>query len=397
MNQASNSLLTFYPIPFKAKPRIPEFLRDEARVGGRLFTPFRICQKMSLKISFSFLLELFCLLRSFVRVRLGEGRIRSLLSAICLILFAASLHPVEGRAAGPVIIKLKEQVSITSDKVVLKEIADLQGADAVHLEKLAMIQLCNAPPFGITLTLSQHQVSELIQKTAGSIPEMSISGAAIVQIILRGRKIASEEIEPPLKAYLAATTCWKESEIEIRSIENLEGVEAPPGEIQLQVSSRKDVMGHGRILFPVEILQGGQVLRSFWPTAEVRIHAEIVKASRSIHPGVAISPEDTVLLPAENADLHADYLRSPEEILGKISNRNFAAGEPLMRRAFVNPFLVKHGETVLLRLERNGILLTAPGQAEQDGRLGQTINVRSREFSTLLKAQVTGPAEVKIQ
>ena len=397
MKQASNSLLTFYPISFKAKPRMPEFLRDEAPVGGRLFTPFRICQEMSLRISISFLLELFCMLRSFVRFRLGEGRIRSLLSAICMILFAASLYAIEGRATGPVLAILKEQVSVTSNKVVFQDIADIQGADVVQLEILKKIQLCDAPPFGIALTLSQNQIREQIQKAAGFIPEMAITGAAIVQIKLQGKKISSEDIEPRLKEYLAKTTSWKESEIEILSIENLEGVELPLGAVTLQVSSRKAVMGHGRIIFPVEIVQGGQVLRCFWPTAEIRIHAGIVKAAKAIRPGAAIAAEDTVLLPAEIADLHGDYIRSPEEIIGKISNRNFAAGNPLTRGAFVNPFLVKHGETIQLRLERNGIVLTALCQAEQDGRLGQTINVRSREFSTLLKAQVTGRAEVRIQ
>ena len=61
---------------------------------------------------------------------------------------------------------------------------------------------------------------------------------------------------------------------------------------------------------------------------------------------------------------------------------------PLTSEAFSDPFLVHHGETVQLRLERNGILLTSSARAEQDGRLGQVIVVR--ESGIFFYAQGSG-------
>jgi flagella basal body P-ring formation protein FlgA len=393
MKQASNSLLTLYPIPFKAKPRIPAFPRDEARVAGRLFTPFRMCQEKLSGTNCTFFLELSCLLRSLVRLRLGEGRIRGLLHTICLISFAASLCPVKGADEGTIAINLIEQASIQSDKVFLKDVADLQGADTVRLDKLALTQLCDAPPFGVTLTLSRHQIGELLLSAAGRIPGVSITGAEIIQIRLRGKPVTSDQIKPLLKAYFHT---WKESEIEIRSIKNLDEIELPPG-AQLQLSSRKPALGRGRIVFAVEVLQGEKILQCFWLAAEVRIHAEIAKAARAIRRGTAVSPEDIVLAPAEIIDLQADYLRTREDVIGKAPIRGFAPGDLLVRGSFVEPIVIKNGDAVHMNVERNGILLTALGHAEQDGRLGQTILVRSVDFSRPVKAQVTGRAEVKIQ
>jgi flagella basal body P-ring formation protein FlgA len=120
-------------------------------------------------------------------------------------------------------------------------------------------------------------------------------------------------------------------------------------------------------------------------------------ASQKIPLEKIISADDIVEKVADIPDLRAVYARRPEDILGKASRRNFSPGDPLTSEAFSDPFLVHHGETVRLRLERNGILLTSLARAEQDGRLGQVIVVRNLEFSSTLKAQVTGRAAVRMQ
>jgi flagella basal body P-ring formation protein FlgA len=394
MKQASNSLLTLYQILFKAKPCIPTFLRDEARVAGRLFTPFRICQEMFLRISISFLLES-CSLRSYVRFRLGEGRIRSLLSTVCLVAIVASLRPVSG--AEPIVINLKEQVSVQSNGIVLNDIADLQGTDSDQLAQFAQIPLGAAPRLGLVAILSRNQITSYIQKAFGPIPEVNFSGAEVVQIRLRTRPIESEEIAGILKAYILQTTPWKESDIEIQSIEYPQGIEMPPGAARLQVSSRLPVTGRGRIIFPLEIIQDGKVLRCFYTTARIRVNSGMATAAKPIRSGKVIGSDDVVLSAAMIGDFQTTYLRTPDEILGKISQRNFSPGDPLTREAFVDPIMIKRGETVHLRLERSGLVLTALGRAEQDGRLGQTIRVRNMEFSNLLNAQITGPGEARVQ
>jgi flagellar basal body P-ring formation protein FlgA len=395
MKQASNSLLTLCPIPFKAKLCSPTLFRDGARAAGRFFTPFHVCQESSLKTSFSVLL-VSCPLRSFVRSRLGEGRIRGLLSSvICLIAFAVLLRPAS--SAEHNIVKLKNQVIVQSNGIILKDVADLQGTDAKQLEKLAQIPLGAAPHPGVVATLSRYQITNFIQKAVGSILEIEFTGAEIVQIRLQGRPLESEEIVSCIKSYLIQNTPWKESEIEIQSIEHPQGIELPPGDSQLRISSRLPVTGRGRIIFPFEIVQDGKIQQYFWTTTKIRINAGILTAAKSIPPGKVVDLEDVVLSAATIGDLHAAYLQTPDEIVGKISQRNISPGDPLTRDAFKNPIVIKRGETIHLRLQRSGIVLTALGRAEQDGRLGQMIKVRNLEFSTSLNAEITGPGEAKVQ
>jgi flagella basal body P-ring formation protein FlgA len=399
MKQTSDSLLTFCPIPFNAILGAPMLPRDKAGANNRNRTPFIVYREDS-KYRCPVLLGLSRPLRSLVRYGLGEGRIRSLLHGIYLALLAVSLTvPSTQVALGSdgLVISLKEEAAIRSSVVLLKDVADMQGPDQDRLKKLAQISLGPSPEFGSVKTLSRHQIMALIQDAAGLLPDASLDGAAAVQIRLQGRQIDAGEIVPLLKARLLETTPWKDSEIEIRSIGNLKGIELPPGDVVLRLSSSAAIAGHRGFLAPIEIVHADKILRCFWITAEIGIHAKVLVASHKILPGKIVAEDDVVEKPTDITDLRAAYVRNAADIVGKMSRRKFSPGDILPREAFTSPFLVKHGETVQIRLERNGIVLTTVARAEQDGRLGQIIRVRNLDFSTVLKAQVTGRSQVTLQ
>jgi flagella basal body P-ring formation protein FlgA len=400
MKQVSNSLLTLYPIPFKAFPDASAFPRDTAGANGYRFTPFYI-RRENAGLRFCAIPGLSCSPRSIVRFGLGEGRIRNLLLragfrlfSLCAILACAPALA----GAGVQVIELKQEAAVRSDVVHLEDVADLRGADANQLRRLAQIELGPSPEFGLTSTLSRQQIQSSVQKMSGlSLPDVEFAGAAAVQIGRRGRLPDPGEIEAALKTNILETTSWKESEIEVRSIGKLSGIELPPDDAQLRLAPHASLTGRKRVQVPVEIVQAGKTLRSFWITADISIRAPILTASRKIPYNKAIVAEDIVQSMVEIPDLRASYARRPEDLIGKVARRSLPAGTPLTCDAFADPFLVRHGETVQLRLEGNGIVLTSLAKAEQDGRINQVITVRDLEFSTPLKAQVTGRGTVRIQ
>lgn len=398
MKQVPNSLLTLFSIPFKMMPYALA-PRDKAMASGRHFTPFFACQGKISKCCF-FLQGLSCPPRSLVRFRLGEGRIRNLFHGIGLVLlfsFITSISVGETSAAERLVINLKEDAAVVSNKVFLKDVADLHGPDPNQLEKLAQISMGSAPAFGETAVLNRHQISELLEHTVGRLPSDIFAGASAVQIRLQGRQVSADEIAPILKSHILETTPWRESEIAIRSLSNLKGIELPPSEGELRLSSSAAITGQRRVLAPIEILHAGKSVRSFWIAAEIGVRAEVLTAAKRISSGKIIASADVVQKCVEITDLRASYIRNPEDLMGKASRRNFSPGDPLTQESFSDPFLVKNGETVRLCLERDGIVLTSLGKAEQDGKLGQMIRVRNIDFSKLLKAQVTGRAEAKLQ
>jgi flagella basal body P-ring formation protein FlgA len=314
---------------------------------------------------------------------------------LTLFLILPSVRVLNG--ADGLVINLKEEAAARSNTIFLNDVADLRNADPNSLRMVGQISLGPAPEFGCTIVLSRHQIQERIQTEAGSLSGAVLSGADAVQVQRQGRPADFTEIASLLKSHLLETTPWKTAEIEIRSIGGVKGIELPPDAVELRLSSNPTIVGRRRIMAPIEVVHAGKILRCFWVTADVSVHASILAASRRIPLDKLVTPEDLVETVADIPNLRGAYVMHPEEILGKASRRTFSAGDPLTREAFSDPFLVRHGETVRMRLERNGIVVTALARAEQDGKLGQVITVRNLEFSATLKAEVVGRAAVKLQ
>lgn len=398
MKQASDSLLTLCLIPFKL-PDPPAFPRDTAGALGRHLTPFFV-HRVDSRTHSCIPPNLSCPPRSIVRSRLGEGRIRSLLRSIGFILSTVwtILGSMQLQAfAETLTVSLREEVAVRSNIITLKDIADLRGLDPDRLRGAEDVALGPAPEFGSGTVLTRGQIEERIQTKLGSHTGIVFEGPPAVQVQAQGKPVDPNEIVVELKSYFSKTTPWKASEIEIHSIGNIKGIELPSDDAELRLASNPTIVGRRKILAPIEVIRAGKSLHSFWVTAELTVHATILVASQKIPLEKIISADDIVEKVADIPDLRAVYARRPEDILGKASRRNFSPGDPLTSEAFSDPFLVHHGETVRLRLERNGILLTSLARAEQDGRLGQVIVVRNLEFSSTLKAQVTGRAAVRMQ
>ena len=399
MKQASHSLLTLCPISIMAMHNAPILIRDDMGADNRYLTPFHVHQE-NLRNYDSALLGWPCLPRSSVRSRLGEGRIRSLpiwFFVLCISLFTQihNTRPLYG--ADSTEICLKGEAIVHSGTVLLKDIADLKGRDATRLEELSKVVLGTAPPFGLISTLSRHQVEKIVEADVGSIAGISFTGAVLAKIELQGRQVKFGEIAPLLKTYLQAATLFEESEIKIESIKNLENIEIPRGATMLHISPGTAIIGNRSILAPIKVAQDGKRLSSFWVTADVAVHARIVISAGEIPFGKVITAEDIEETTIPIADIRKRYVRNPDNVLGKASRRTFASGDPLTCDAFENPYLVKSGETIKLRSEGRGIVLTCLVRAEQNGYLGEVIRVRNLDFAASLQAKITGPGEAIIQ
>jgi flagellar basal body P-ring formation protein FlgA len=399
MKQVSNSLLTINLIPFTANVSVPAVPRVKNGMNARRFTPFNSYWKNGSQ-GCSALPGLSCLPRSFVRSWLGEGRIRSLLHKIGSALVAVSATVIliqSASGADGLVVNLKEAALVQSATILLKDVADLRGPDSNQIEKLLQITLGSSPEFGSVKILTRHQIEQCIEAAVGPLRSDAFSGAAAIHVRVKGKAVNPEDIAALLKAYLRKTASWKDSEIEIRSVGNLNGIELPPGNAELRLSSAAPLMSYKSIHAPIEIVLAGKTLRCFWITAAVAVNAEILVAAKRISLGKIVQAGDVEIKAVAIADLRGAYARSFEDVVGKAAGRIYSPGDPVRCESFTVPSLVKSGEIIQLRLEREGIALTSQARAIEDGSLGQVIRVRNVEFSSIVKAQVTGRSQVTLQ
>ena len=204
---------------------------------------------------------------------------------------------------------------------------------------------------------------------------------------------AAEEISAIIRAEITAMTEWNDADIRV---EITGEIKSAPDE-SFRLAPEGLTIGRRNVLAPVEVIQGGKTMRTFWVPAVVHVSRNAVVASRKIALGEIITEDNVCESRIETTDINSVLTLSLKDITGKIARRSFAAGEPLPQELFSEPLLVRRGDMVSLRLERSGIALTSAARAAENGRFGDVIRVKNVDFSSVVRARVTGPAEVSIQ
>jgi len=201
-----------------------------------------------------------------------------------------------------------------------------------------------------------------------------------------------------IRARLAAISPWTADQIEVETAARSRGQEFPGVDRGLHVLMNSLPTSTRNVAVTIETASGEDApARTFQFAVDIRVRATLLQAARRLPYGRVVEAGDLEEAAAEVRDLRREYIRSVPEIVGKVLRRTLAAGEPLTRDCVAAPQLVRFGEMVRVRAHSSGVVISALARAEQGGKLGELISVRSVDFLRSLRARVVGPGEVKVE
>ncbi len=123
----------------------------------------------------------------------------------------------------------------------------------------------------------------------------------------------------------------------------------------------------------------------------VKRHVALV-ASRAIAVGEVIDSSDTASREVVLSDVHGALL-SPQVLTeGVKATRAIPEGEPVTRSMTDLTRSVHSGQQVVLRVNQGGLVVSAPGQALQDGAIGDSVAVENAESHRRLSAIIVRSA-----
>jgi flagella basal body P-ring formation protein FlgA len=392
---ASNSLLKPRPACFSIRPWVRMVSGERlVRTNGLRSTLFQSSSR-SLSSSSRQLPARPLLPETLSCQRVVEGRVRSWL-LVAAVLFAG-LHgcgiAAAGQTSAACTVWLREQVSAKSASLVLADIADLSGADEGLTAQLARM------PMGSVVDVRLLSRSEVLSRIQSVVPKpgaVLVTGAEATRVTVATRTPEAAELAAILKTHLASVSPWREEEIEIRAIDNLQGILLPQGDVQLRVAGRGMPANLQSALMSVEATLEGKVLRAYWVKADVRVRARVVQVAKPVPYGVALRAEDLREAVCEIEDARADYVRNSGEAVGMTVKRALGPGDLLNRNWLNENRLVRNGETVRCLGQNGGIRVTTLARALQNGKLGDRIRVRNIDSDRTITAVVTGQGEVRV-
>ena len=304
-----------------------------------------------------------------------KQRVTSLAAAM---LFAIAASPFAGAQT------LRPTVLVSSDLVRIGDLVANVAADK------ADIAVFRAPDLGETGSVNVQAVIEALRPHEVGIEAQGLSEVSVTRA---SRMVGANEIKDRIAEILA-------ERLRAAGAENVTvTLDQPALTLHLDPSDG-DAIVPSRITFEP---RGGRFDALFRAgPAQVRVTGnavetqEAVVLTRAVPRGDVLRESDVILERRPKSEIQADTVRDLEAAIGMAAQQPLRPGQVIRNADLARPQLVKRNEPVMIVYEVPGIVLTARGRAEENGSLGDTVNVLNIQSKRVIQGVVSGPGQITV-
>ncbi|GAA0787600.1 hypothetical protein GCM10009109_10410 [Marinobacterium sediminicola] len=94
--------------------------------------------------------------------------------------------------------------------------------------------------------------------------------------------------------------------------------------------------------------------------------------------------------------LGGDYFQRQQDVSGRMARINISTDTVITPRMLTLAHAVDRGDPVIIEARRGSVLIRTEGTAQDQGRIGDTIDVTNNRSGNRIRAQVTGPGRVQV-
>lgn len=132
------------------------------------------------------------------------------------------------------------------------------------------------------------------------------------------------------------------------------------------------------------------------PSASLAERPTAVIPTRTIYPGETIDSSRVEVVDVTNPDLADGYIRTLDEIDGKVTKRTLLPGRVILANALREQYAVERGSTVRLVFSNGGLTISAAGSPLQDAAVGELIRARNIDTGIIVSGTVMADGTVHV-
>ena len=335
------------------------------------------------------------------------------------------------KASSPLVLALRSRVQVAGREILVADVAAVSGGTAEQRQRVEELDLNDALATGESIEIAPPQI-EFRLRLAGIDPDdVSIRGSAVR--ITSGRTVSSggrvtavreasvQTLSQPVRSndtvstleqlvYQAAEDCvrdklpWSADDVTVRLAvplprEMTQSVAA--SDYVCRASLRTNGPAVGRI--QVQVVAEAPRKRSIDVTVhlDVRHFDGVVLAAKALERGHTIQASD-VYVDRQDVTTLSDYCSNADLLVGATVKRSVRPLLPVKMsdaessRSTANAVLVKRRDRVRMVAKIGSHSISTTGEAQQEGRLGDTIRLQNIESKSFVQGRVTAANEVEI-
>ena len=299
-------------------------------------------------------------------------------------------------AAEMTTIRVRDQVEIETDEVLLGQIASFESADTQGIQQLKDIVIGKAPSPGKIRHYNQRHLKMRLKQHHVNLADVTLAGSRSTRISRAHVEIAKHEIEKIISDYITQNISQEDRTVRIKEIKVSEKVALSKGRIAYKVTAPGMRPLTGTCSVAVDFSVNGHFEKKVWATVKVEVWGSVVVTRKPLGRYKPITEDDILLQTMDLTQLSSNVVTDPEMVLGKRTKRAIGAQTPLRADSIELPPLVKRGDLVVIVARSKGLKITTRGLVKKKGRLGDRIPVVNVDSKKVVYARVIDSNTVQV-
>jgi flagella basal body P-ring formation protein FlgA len=293
----------------------------------------------------------------------------------------------EGQKDSVLQVYLPREITIENDRIRLGEIGIVRGQEALAA-KARDVALGQISLPGQKVVVNRSVVLSRLVCSGIPASKVKLTGAETTAVMRRQQIVTSSEFIEKAGSFLSANLPAG-SVCEMQPVRFPKDLLVPGTNADVKFSPRLVRSGaRNQARVQVTVLAGGRPIGTREAVFRLKYNCRRAIALVDIPVGSTISAENVRIEKVPSNEPESASWRSP---YGLIAKRRIAAGavvSPYMAGPDKPPLLLKRNQTVMVRITRPGLLVTAIGKVLQDGHAGEFVRVQNVDSKRTILAKV---------
>jgi flagella basal body P-ring formation protein FlgA len=328
---------------------------------------------------------------------------RRVLFALAVVLAVDWRQPAaRAREAETIVLTLRPTATASGSQVKLGDIADLQGCEEAERERLARLDLAELPLSSQPIMVTQQQIGFRLQLAGLTAGSYRLDGPRCIRVSRPAGEGLDAKIAAAARQALEQriTAPADDYRIELAQAVTLPPLSAESEDIHLEGEVHVPVVPPCRVAVEVGIYVRGARRNGIIVYMDVKKLQPVPVAIRKIDGGEVLSAAN-VRFQRVVVDNTQKVAVAADSLMGRRARRPMSAGHPIEPddvEADAPTAAVIHANDLVHLIATVGPLqVKTRGEALQDGRIGQAIQVRNLDSKNVVTGRVVDRSTVEVE
>jgi flagella basal body P-ring formation protein FlgA len=272
-------------------------------------------------------------------------------------------------------ITVKQSVAVRGDLIRLGDIAQFEPASDSRISQLSLIEITASPLPGTDSTVSKDLLIYKINPFISGSKDILIKLPEALSVHRNSQLVTVDSMKEIFMNYVKDHVDWPEDQLRFEDINTPGTIALAEGNLHWDVEGKNSDDLIGNVALIVEFSINEKVVKKVPVSGKVSVSMETIKAARKIERGRIITADDLTTSRENTLHFRKDSVINKEEVVGKRAVRTIQADQAILSGMLENAPLVKKGDKVIIKAENSQFKITTAGEALQDGRSGDQVQV----------------------